>query len=91
MNVAPILSFSVSSSIIHSYTSPGDFTVFVECSTSEWHVTAQQNIIVEERIGTLSVTGCFSQHESQHEACIAVYGETLWIQVEMNTGERQDL
>ncbi|XP_075692927.1 polycystin-1-like protein 2 [Rhinoderma darwinii] len=82
---------NVSSSIIHSYTSPGDFTVFVECSTSEWHVTAQYNIIVEESTSTLNVTGCLSQHESPDEACRAVYGETLWIQVEINTGSDMNI
>ncbi|XP_056382167.1 polycystic kidney disease protein 1-like 2 [Hyla sarda] len=82
---------NVSSSIVHSYTSPGDFTVFVECSTSEWHVTAQQNIIVEESIGTLTVSGCFSHHESQDEACSTIYGQTLWIQVEMNTGSEMNI
>ncbi|XP_063800339.1 polycystin-1-like protein 2 [Pseudophryne corroboree] len=73
-------------SIIHSYASPGEFAVFVECSTSEWHVTAQQNIIVEESSGNLSVTGCFSQHALQDGGCGAAYGETLWVQVELSTG-----
>ncbi|KAM4017468.1 polycystin-1-like protein 2 [Anomaloglossus baeobatrachus] len=85
-NIDPYQPDNVSSSIIHIYTSPGDFTVFVECSTSEWHVMAQRNIVVEENARALSVTGCFTQHESPDEACRAVYGETLWIQVEMNTG-----
>ncbi|KAG9475124.1 hypothetical protein GDO78_003535 [Eleutherodactylus coqui] len=81
---------NVSSSIVHIYTSPGDFTVFVECSTSEWHVTAQRTIMVQSS-GNLSVTGCFSQHESHGEACRALYGETLWIQVEMNTGSDMNI
>ncbi|XP_071973672.1 polycystin-1-like protein 2 isoform X2 [Engystomops pustulosus] len=82
---------NTSSSIIHSYTSPGDFTVFVECSTSEWHVTAQQNIIVEESSSTLSVTGCYSLYESQNDTCTALYGENLWIEVEMITGSEMDI
>ncbi|XP_069594519.1 polycystin-1-like protein 2 [Ranitomeya imitator] len=90
-NIDPYQPDNVSSSVIHSYASPGDFTVFVECSTSEWHVTAQRNIIVEQSIRTLRVTGCFSHHEPPDEACRSVYGETLWIQVEMNKGSDANL
>ncbi|XP_044125233.1 polycystic kidney disease protein 1-like 2 [Bufo gargarizans] len=90
-NIDPYQPDNASSSIVHSYTSPGDFTVFVECSTSEWHVMAQRNIIIEESTGSLSITGCFSQHESQDDACRTVYGDTLWIQVEMNTGSDMNI
>ncbi|KAM8945929.1 LOW QUALITY PROTEIN: polycystin-1-like protein 2 [Pelodytes ibericus] len=77
---------NVSSSLSHSFTSPGEFPVFVECSTSEWHVTAQKTIVVEESRGTISITGCHSKYHAKDGVCSTVYGETLWIQVEMDAG-----
>nr|DBA16985.1 TPA: hypothetical protein GDO54_002506 [Pyxicephalus adspersus] len=90
-SIDPYQPENVSSSITHSYSSPGDFAVFVECSTSEWHVTAQRNIIVEGANGSLRVMGCFSQHEYQDEMCMTAYGETLWIQIELNIGTNMNI
>ncbi|XP_040185090.1 polycystic kidney disease protein 1-like 2 [Rana temporaria] len=90
-SIDPYQPENVSSSIIHSYSSPGDFAVFVECSTSEWHVTAQGNVIVEEASGSLRVSGCFSQHEYKDGICVAVYGEAMWIQIELNTGTNMNV
>ncbi|KAG8432802.1 hypothetical protein GDO86_017156, partial [Hymenochirus boettgeri] len=85
-SIDPYQPLNTSSSITHSFTIPGEFTVFVECSTSEWHVTAQKAIIVEERSALLNITGCSSKYGSNHEVCSTDYGETMWIQVEINTG-----
>ncbi|KAM9183006.1 polycystin-1-like protein 3 [Mergus octosetaceus] len=73
--------------VTYRYSSPGEFTVFVECTTSEWHVTAQRRVIVQDKLDELSLTGCYSQYESGNGSpCRTLYGEVLWIQVELNGG-----
>lgn len=60
----------------------------MECTTSEWHVTAQRRVIVQDKLDELSLTGCYSQYESGNGSpCRTLYGEVLWIQVELNGGE----
>ncbi|OCT84402.1 hypothetical protein XELAEV_18022555mg [Xenopus laevis] len=85
-SIDPYQPTNVSSNVSHSFTFPGEFAVFVECSTSEWHVTAQKTITVEEHRAVLNVTGCYSKYESKNGVCSTYYGETLWIQVETSTG-----
>ena len=60
----------------------------MECTTSEWHVTAQRRVTVQDKMDELSLTGCYSQYESGNGShCRTLYGEVLWIQVELNGGE----
>ncbi|KAM9302054.1 polycystin-1-like protein 2 [Gastrophryne carolinensis] len=84
-SIDPYQPENVSSSIMHSYSSSGVFAVFVECSTSEWHVTAQGNILVEESLISLIVSGCFTQYETQEGVCTGLYGEDVWIQIDLST------
>ncbi|NXO69413.1 PK1L2 protein, partial [Phainopepla nitens] len=75
------------SKLTHRYSSAGEFTVFAECSTSEWHVLAQRQVTVQDKVDELSITGCYSQHGSGNSShCQALYGEVLWIQVQLSGG-----
>ncbi|OXB62704.1 hypothetical protein ASZ78_003064 [Callipepla squamata] len=85
--VDPYYPLPLLSNVTHRYSSPGEFIVFVECSTSEWHVTAQKRVTVQDKMDEVSITGCYSHHGSGNSShCRALYGELLWIQVELNGG-----
>ncbi|XP_053127311.1 polycystic kidney disease protein 1-like 2 [Hemicordylus capensis] len=78
---------SLASNVTHHYASPGEFTIFVECTTSEWHVTAQKLLVVQDKMDELTVLSCFSKYEVGNSShCRTLYEETLWIQVELNGG-----
>lgn len=74
--------------MVHKYTRPGVFMVGVECTTSEWHVTAQKAITIQEPIGEFGVIMCYSMNQSIDGAnCKTLYGSPLQIQVEVEAGK----
>ncbi|XP_071256344.1 polycystin-1-like protein 2 [Salvelinus alpinus] len=86
-NIDPYSPEELESSVVHKYTRPGVFIVGVECTTSEWHVTAQKAITIQEPIGEFGVIKCYSVNQSTDGAnCKALYGSPLQIQVEVEAG-----
>ncbi|KAG7283715.1 hypothetical protein CRUP_034339 [Coryphaenoides rupestris] len=57
------------------------------CSTSDWHVTAQQAITIQEPVGDFGVITCYSQNQSSEgPECQALYGKPLQLHVVVEAG-----
>ncbi|NXT10193.1 PK1L2 protein, partial [Prunella fulvescens] len=85
--IDPYYPLTLVSNLTYRYSSPGEFTVFVECTTSEWHVMAQRQVTVQDQGDQLSITGCYSQYGTGSSSrCRTLYGEELWIQVQLSGG-----
>ncbi|XP_039577471.1 polycystic kidney disease protein 1-like 2 [Passer montanus] len=85
--IDPYYPLTLVSNLTYRYSSPGEFTVFVECTTSEWHVMAQRQVTVQDQEDQLSITGCYSQYGTGNSShCQTLYGEELWIQVQLSGG-----
>ncbi|NWY27439.1 PK1L2 protein, partial [Pheucticus melanocephalus] len=85
--IDPYYPLTLVSNLTYRYSSPGEFSVFVECTSSEWHVMAQRQVTVQEQEDQLSITGCYSQYEAGNSSrCRTLYGELLWIQVQLTGG-----
>ncbi|XP_058485671.1 polycystin-1-like protein 2 [Solea solea] len=75
------------STIMHKFSRPGVFVVVVECTTSDWHVTAERAITVQEPVGEFSDITCNSRNVStEGNKCNALYGRPVQIQVMMEAG-----
>ncbi|KAL6468941.1 hypothetical protein MHYP_G00224650 [Metynnis hypsauchen] len=73
--------------MVHRYKHAGVYTVTVECSTSEWHVTAQKTIAILEPLGEFGIIRCHSSNQSTNgDNCTGLYPHALRIQVELNAG-----
>lgn len=74
--------------VMHKFNQPGVFKVGVECSTSEWHVTADSIITIQEPVGEFGVIRCFSGNTSTDGTkCNALSGEPASIQIVVERGE----
>lgn len=73
---------------MHKFSHPGVFMVGVECTTSEWHVTAQKAITIQEPVGQFGVIKCNGRNISiGGTKCNALYGRPVQIEVMVETGE----
>lgn len=73
---------------MHRFSHPGVFTVSVECSTSDWRVTAKKSITIQEPVRELNVISCYSTNVSTgSNKCIVLYDGPVYIQVKVEQGE----
>ncbi|XP_067853685.1 polycystin-1-like protein 2 [Heptranchias perlo] len=73
--------------VTHWYRTPGLFTINVECTTSEWHVTAQKTVSIQQPISGFGIIKCYNANQSEDiDNCRVLYGDPLWIQLEVEAG-----
>ncbi|XP_073691874.1 polycystin-1-like protein 2 [Garra rufa] len=73
--------------VVHKYSHAGVYTVMVECSTSEWHVSAYKSITIQELLGEFGTIKCHSMNQStDYSSCKALYNNPLSIQVALDAG-----
>lgn len=76
------------SNVMHVFNRPGVFMVGVECSTSDWHVTAQKSITIQEPVGEFGLITCYSRNMSTDGPKFnALHGRPVQIQVEVEAGK----
>ncbi|XP_024909306.1 polycystic kidney disease protein 1-like 2 [Cynoglossus semilaevis] len=75
------------STIMHKFSRPGVFLVSVECTTSDWHVTAQKAITIQEPVRDFGDIRCYSINGSNDGAkCHAQFGQPVHIEVMVQKG-----
>ncbi|XP_053722204.1 polycystic kidney disease protein 1-like 2 [Synchiropus splendidus] len=85
--INPYTPEEMESTVMHKFTRPGVFRVMVECSTSEWHVTAQRVITIQEPVGVFDSIRCFSRNLSGDGGkCNLLYGGSADIEVTVVAG-----
>lgn len=62
--------------MIHQFTTPVESTVFAQCTTSEWHVTAQKPVMLRDKMERL---------------CWALFRDPVWIQGELDGDESAEM
>lgn len=76
------------STVMHKFSRPGVFMVRVECTTSDWHVTAQKAITIQEPVREFDVIKCYSSNMSTDGTkCNVRHGGPLQIQVMVEAGK----
>ncbi|XP_023806866.1 polycystic kidney disease protein 1-like 2 [Oryzias latipes] len=85
--IDPYIPEEMESTVIHKFQHPGVFTVEVECSTSDWHVSAEKSITIQEPVGGLSVTRCYSRDvATDGTKCNALLSMPVYIQLQVEAG-----
>ncbi|XP_077374484.1 polycystin-1-like protein 2 [Festucalex cinctus] len=76
------------STVMHEFKIPGLFVVTVECSTSDWHVTAQKSINIQEPVGPFGEIKCYNTNTSEGGTnCTLLYsGGSVDVQVTVESG-----
>ncbi|XP_017212723.2 polycystin-1-like protein 2 isoform X1 [Danio rerio] len=73
--------------VVHKYSHAGLYTVTVECSTSDWHVTAHKTITIQEPLREFGTIKCHSMSQSTNSTnCKALYNHPLKIEVQLDAG-----
>ncbi|XP_017296853.3 polycystic kidney disease protein 1-like 2 [Kryptolebias marmoratus] len=86
-NIDPYTPAELESSIIHQFQQPGVFRVGVECTTSDWHVSAQSVITIQEPVGEFRAIKCYGKDVATDGAkCNALYSSPVQIQLEVEAG-----
>lgn len=76
------------STMMHRFSHPGVFTVSVECTTSDWRVTAAETITVQEPVRQFGVIRCYSRNMSTDgNKCNVFQDGPVHVQVQVEQGE----
>ncbi|XP_070762062.1 polycystin-1-like protein 2 [Enoplosus armatus] len=85
--IDPYSPVEMESAVMHKFRRPGVFMVGVECTTSDWHVTAHRAITIQEPIGEFGVITCYGRNMSTDGTkCSALHGRPVQIQVVVEAG-----
>ncbi|KAM9366988.1 polycystin-1-like protein 2 [Symphorus nematophorus] len=85
--IDPYSPAEMESTVMHRFTRPGVFMVGVECTTSDWHVTAQKAITIQEPVGEFGDIKCYGRNTSAGGTkCNVHHGRPVHIQVVVEAG-----
>ncbi|KAM3625915.1 uncharacterized protein V6R79_019756 [Siganus canaliculatus] len=85
--IDPYSPVGTESTVMHKFSRPGVFVVSVECATSDWRVTAQKIITIQEPIAEFGDIRCYSSKmPGGGTKCNALYGRPVQIQVAVQSG-----